>query len=892
MTKKLISLLIVIIFSMTFVSVIADASDGYTNLVFEDDFEDYTEGTPAKWSAPSGSQVSPYLREDGEDEGTAAAFKNWKDSESTGDGKAFYTQAATTPYANLKVEFYINIDASNKVNIYLLNSETASDRKKFITFSGSNCDMKMVSETGVTESKIGNLNPGEWNHVVMYLDFQRGYSEIICNDELLYAGANTFLKDYGCTYLFRFQNTGIGSGNTKYTYIDNFYMYTPEEVTVLNVSPANGAVGFPRVGGTVTVECSRDLFDFDKNVTVTDTNGTKVEDVAVSYSGNVLTVRIDELLNPQSEYKVLCFGNEYKYTTGNEPFAISVPSLDDNGDGTVSASASVYNFGETDIDATLLVASYYAETNKMFAFDYDSATDITSEGANLSKTVAVPEGGYVKAVIVDSLDSLNPLREEFAGGSDFSLSGTGQANLSIESVKLSGDSISLKASADAEGERTIIVKAVKRVEEAQLLESMPSFDFIAPVTIEEDGTLDFAFAPNSGEGWYDIEISGAKLTESAEKSVYFVSNESQNDILELINEAEDTEDIKQIMSSDYNAEFNLGEEYFNDNTYNTVFEQKPYASFEDACDIAENSYELLCQLNDITWLSLTAFLAENENVVIPDSEDYEYYEKLSENKQNTINKKVVSQYETFKQFRKAFEKAVADYKAQVAAALNQQISNNKNSSSMQVPSGGGGGGGGASAPVTPAPVTPAPVKPVFTDLGAAAWAQTPVTFLANKGIISGDGNGNFRPLDNVSREEFVKMIVSVFSLTSNGKAEFTDTAENAWYMPYLAAAKENGIIQGKADGSFGIGEKITRQDMAVMLARAIEASGKNISEGEKVTFADESAFADYAVDAINKLQAGGIISGVGNEKFAPADMANRAQAAQIIYNLFSKEVVK
>ena len=155
----------------------------------------------------------------------------------------------------------------------------------------------------------------------------------------------------------------------------------------------------------------------------------------------------------------------------------------------------------------------------------------------------------------------------------------------------------------------------------------------------------------------------------------------------------------------------------------------------------------------------------------------------------------------------------------------------------------------------------------------------------------------FRPADAVKREEFVKMIVEAFDIPMSGQASgFSDSTEDAWYEKYLAAAKESKIVFGREDNSFGAGELIKREDMAVMICRAIEALKLNIPANvPNADFSDEAQISDYAADAVEKMQKAGFINGVGNDMFDPCGNATRAQAAVIINRVmtaFEKGAVK
>lgn len=90
----------------------------------------------------------------------------------------------------------------------------------------------------------------------------------------------------------------------------------------------------------------------------------------------------------------------------------------------------------------------------------------------------------------------------------------------------------------------------------------------------------------------------------------------------------------------------------------------------------------------------------------------------------------------------------------------------------------------------------------------------------------------------------------------------------------------SGTVRGISEDLFGTGKSITRADMAVMAYRAA-----GLSKADGKTFADDGEIPDYAKEAVYTLNAAGIISGTGDNKFSPAASANRAEAAKIIYML-------
>ncbi len=214
-------------------------------------------------------------------------------------------------------------------------------------------------------------------------------------------------------------------------------------------------------------------------------------------------------------------------------------------------------------------------------------------------------------------------------------------------------------------------------------------------------------------------------------------------------------------------------------------------------------------------------------------------------------------------------------------------------------SGGSGGGAGGSAivpiqpPVTSQPTAqPQPTPSVnlpFTDMADAQWAVPYVEKLKETGAVSGDQNGQFHPNAAASREEFVKILVC--ALGENIDAEpsailpFTDVQRTAWYYPYLVKAYEMNLIQGVSETEFGIGQTISRQDMATVIFRRIGAGHETPAEN---AFADSSQIADWAKEAVSYLKNAGILSGDEQGNFNPWNATTKAEIAKVVCSILEQ----
>ena len=220
-------------------------------------------------------------------------------------------------------------------------------------------------------------------------------------------------------------------------------------------------------------------------------------------------------------------------------------------------------------------------------------------------------------------------------------------------------------------------------------------------------------------------------------------------------------------------------------------------------------------------------------------------------------------------------------------------------------SGGGGGGGSSSGSKGSSSFSSTPVKTedkkeevkeeiptkrdVFFDVTADHWAVDFVDYMTAKEIIAGYEDGSFKPSANITRAEFVKIIVKAFTIVPGvEKKEFSDVSENDWYAFYVDIASSNGIVNGSEDGFFSPDAPITREDMAVIIERAAAYAKITLEKGESGEFADSEEISEYAKAALNSLNGAGIISGYPDNTLRPKSNATRAEACALIFKLLNR----
>ncbi|MHA7966140.1 S-layer homology domain-containing protein [Paenibacillus sp. CAU 1782] len=170
------------------------------------------------------------------------------------------------------------------------------------------------------------------------------------------------------------------------------------------------------------------------------------------------------------------------------------------------------------------------------------------------------------------------------------------------------------------------------------------------------------------------------------------------------------------------------------------------------------------------------------------------------------------------------------------------------------------------------------------------WAGRAIQVIAAKGAINGKAEGVFAPQDQVTRAEFAKMLIHALDLDNvSATATFGDVVANDWFAPYVAAAADLGVINGRSANRFDPQAKITRAEMATMVARALKAKGATAVEdldAELAVFSDAGQISSSLKEGVAFAAHHGIV--IGNDgKFSPNSNATRAQAAVIIYRAFN-----
>lgn len=171
------------------------------------------------------------------------------------------------------------------------------------------------------------------------------------------------------------------------------------------------------------------------------------------------------------------------------------------------------------------------------------------------------------------------------------------------------------------------------------------------------------------------------------------------------------------------------------------------------------------------------------------------------------------------------------------------------------------------------------------------WARTAIEVFASKSIIDRTATNRYGPNVDITRGEFASLLARSFGLKSNEAAayRFNDLGYSHRLAPWIGAATEAGIINGYTDGTFKPNSKISREQMAVMIIRAMEMIDTRIEYNSTVLnkFKDRTKISGYAREAVIQAISSGLLNGVKENTFDPGGNATRAQAVVMVQRLLT-----
>ena len=185
---------------------------------------------------------------------------------------------------------------------------------------------------------------------------------------------------------------------------------------------------------------------------------------------------------------------------------------------------------------------------------------------------------------------------------------------------------------------------------------------------------------------------------------------------------------------------------------------------------------------------------------------------------------------------------------------------------------------------------------IIPDVKEGAWYYEAAYYCVGNGYITGNEKGEFMPNKNLTREQFVVILARVAGadVSTYTEDQFTDLKAD-WYRKEVNWAAAQGYVLGVGDGTkFGVGQNMTREQLATMFYRYAENAGVDMTgKADLSVYTDVAKISSWAKDACAWAVDVEIIKSTSTSKlvFSPKVTVTRAQAAQIFMNYDNNVVV-
>jgi sulfur transfer complex TusBCD TusB component (DsrH family) len=178
----------------------------------------------------------------------------------------------------------------------------------------------------------------------------------------------------------------------------------------------------------------------------------------------------------------------------------------------------------------------------------------------------------------------------------------------------------------------------------------------------------------------------------------------------------------------------------------------------------------------------------------------------------------------------------------------------------------------------------------MTDIGMH-WAKDTLTQWGSKGWVKGYADGTFRPDAQISRAEFATLVNRVFGLSAEKDIAFSDVMSTDWYYTDVRKAVAAKYLTGYSDGTLRPNQSLSRQEVAVVLARIQKL---DLVGDAADAFSDKAEIGDWSKGAVGAVVKAGYMKGYADGTFLPSASIRRAEvivaldrivpAADVAYN--------
>ncbi len=175
----------------------------------------------------------------------------------------------------------------------------------------------------------------------------------------------------------------------------------------------------------------------------------------------------------------------------------------------------------------------------------------------------------------------------------------------------------------------------------------------------------------------------------------------------------------------------------------------------------------------------------------------------------------------------------------------------------------------------------------YPDVSSGDWFYDEVNWASDQGIMTGYENGYFGPADKVTRGQFVTIMYRINGEDSTSFVEgvYGDVTDGWFYSIPAVWGHDSGVMSGYDDGNFGPVDNITREQVATILYRYAVSRGYPTDVGDLNEYPDGGSVSGFAKDGVSFALGTGMIRGDGG-RINPQKNASRAEIATILQRFY------
>ncbi|RKP47875.1 tandem-95 repeat protein [Cohnella endophytica] len=184
-----------------------------------------------------------------------------------------------------------------------------------------------------------------------------------------------------------------------------------------------------------------------------------------------------------------------------------------------------------------------------------------------------------------------------------------------------------------------------------------------------------------------------------------------------------------------------------------------------------------------------------------------------------------------------------------------------------------------------------PYRTTFVDMEQISEEKkAAIVEAARQGLLTGDAKGMFRPVDELTRQELAVLLARSLQLDTQAAPSNTrlEAGTGVWAVPYIDAVRKAGLMLGDGKGNFRPKDPVSREELAAIFVRAVNGEGSR--GGNAVVVNDIGNTSAWAKDMVSAAVRLGLIDAQQDGLFQPKAIVQRQDIAAFLLNIFqSKE---